>query len=164
MKETKKMQNNNNEQARDDWQQLDNHDIEEICNMLCTHEIRIQDYLIYCVASLCNTDAKEMMTSVSRVSTIHARWLFWYAYRYMTHEPFVRISEITYRYGRLFTEQSISNSVNKMGNMITRETTWENRWRIIKRIIKAREENMQPPSVPITITIPKNVELTIKKE
>ena len=158
---------NSDEKIIDDWNTLDNADIDEICSLLRLHEHRIQDYLVDCVAATCGVDKSDMMTNVSDINTIHSRWLFWYAYRYMTKESFVRISEITQRYGRKFTEQSISNSVNKMGNMIANETIWTKRWVIIKRIIKLRDKvakNDLQDVIKVVVHHPKNVEVKLKEE
>lgn len=156
------------EKIRKDWESLDNADVDEVCRMLRQHERRIQDYLVDCVASMCDVEKKDMMTNVSNLNTIHARWLFWYAYRYMTKEPFVRISEVTLRYGKRFTEQSISNSVNKMSRMIAKETVWTKRWIIIRRIIKLRDETINDDDASQTIKVvvhhPKNVEVKLKME
>lgn len=158
---------NSDEKIIDDWNNLDNADIDEICSLLRLHEHRIQDYLVDCVAATCDVDKNDMMTNVSDINTIHSRWLFWYAYRYMTKESFVRISKITQRYGRKFTEQSISNSVNKMGNMIANETIWTKRWVIIKRIIKLRDKAAKSDLqdvVKVVVHHPKNVEVKLKEE
>lgn len=156
------------ETIKQEWSELDNADIEQICELLKTHECRIQDYLVDCVASLCNVDKCDMMTNVSTLNILHSRWLFWYAYRYMTNEPFVRIKEITQRYGRTFTEQSISNSVNKMGTMIASETIWTKRWVIIRRIIKLRDEtnkdNESQKTISVVVHHPKNVEVKLKMD
>lgn len=150
-----------------DWDALDNKDIEDVCSILKKHEIRIQDYLLDLVASLCNVDKSKVITETKDVSTIHARWFFWYAYRYMTNEPFVKIAEFTLRYGRRFTEQSISNSVNKMARMVTKETLWAKRWVIIRRIIKLRDEvpnGMVEEPIRVVVHHPKNVEVKLKIE
>ena len=155
------------EKIKSDWNLLDNADIDEVCSLLRIHEQRIQDYLIDCVAATCNVDKLDMMTNVSNLTLIHSRWLFWYAYRYMTNEPFVRISDVTLRYGKKFTEQSISNSVNKMGNMIANETIWTKRWLIIKRIIRLRNEtakNNLQETIKVVVHHPKNVEIKLKEE
>lgn len=155
------------EKIKSDWNLLDNADIDEVCSLLRLHEQRIQDYLIDCVAATCNVDKLDMMTNVSNLTLIHSRWLFWYAYRYMTNEPFVRISDVTLRYGKKFTEQSISNSVNKMGNMIANETIWTKRWLIIKRIIRLRNEtakNNLQETIKVVVHHPKNVEIKLKEE
>lgn len=157
--------NKSDEKIKNDWEILDNSDIEEVCRLLRLHETRIQDYLIDCVASICNVDKLDMMTNTSKLNIIHARWLFWYAYRYMTNESFVRMSEVTLRYGKKFTEQSISNSVNKMGNMIAKETTWAKRWVLIRRIIKLRNSDktnaILGDNLSVTINHPKNIQVKL---
>lgn len=154
------------EKIRHDWELLDNADVDEVCHLLRLHEQRIQDYLVDCVAAICDVDKFDMMTNTSKLNTIHARWLFWYAYRYMTNESFVHIAEVTLRYGKKFTEQSISNSVNKMGNMVAQETIWTKRWIIIKRIIKLRDQNDNNGNFDamkqVVITHPKDVEVKLK--
>lgn len=155
------------EKIIDDWNMLDNVDIDEICSLLRLHEHRIQDYLVDFVAATCDVDKSDMMTNVSELSTIHSRWLFWYAYRYMTNEPFIRISNVTARYGKKFTEQSIANCVNKMGNMIANETIWTKRWVIIRHIIKLRDKaakNDLQDVIKVVVHHPKNVEVKLKEE
>lgn len=155
------------EKIIDDWNALDNADIDEICSLLRLHEHRIQDYLVDFVAATCDVDKSDMMTNVSELSIIHSRWLFWYAYRYMTNEPFIRISNVTARYGKKFTEQSIANCVNKMGNMIANETIWTKRWVIIRHIIKLRDKaakNDLQDVIKVVVHHPKNVEVKLKEE
>ena len=67
-------------------------------------------------------------------------------------------------YGKTFTKVGVAASVNKMYTLIEQQPIWRKRWTIIKRIIKLQNEMVFEPQVPVTITIPKNVELTIKKE
>jgi hypothetical protein len=146
---------------------IDNAYIDEVCRLLRLHETNIQEYMVDCVASICDVDKLDMMTNVSNLNTIHSRWLFWYAYRYMTNEPFIRISNITLRYGKKFTEQSIANCVNKMGNMIASETIWTKRWAIIRRIIKLRDKTAKSDLqdvIKVVVHHPKNVEIKLKEE
>jgi hypothetical protein len=120
--------------------------------------------MVDCVASICDVDKLDMMTNVSNLNTIHSRWLFWYAYRYMTKDSFSHISHITLRYGKKFTEQSVSSSVNKMGNMIDNDTIWAKRWAIIKRIIKLRDSTLsdENQNAVVIVQYPKNVEIKLR--
>lgn len=155
----------NDEKIKHDWNLLDNADIDEICHLLRLHEHRIQDYLVDIVSATCDVDKFEMMKDTGHLNNIHARWLFWYAYRYMTNDPFVKIATLTERYGKRFTEQSISNSVNKMGNMITQETIWTKRWTIIRRIIKLRDESKAKDEnqiIKVTVVHPKGVDVKLQ--
>ena len=149
-----------------DWEMIDNAYIDEVCRLLRLHETNIQEYMVDCVASICDVDKLDMMTNVSNLNTIHSRWLFWYAYRYMTKDSFSHISHITLRYGKKFTEQSVSSSVNKMGNMIDNDTIWAKRWAIIKRIIKLRDSTLsdENQNAVVIVQYPKNVEIKLKEK
>ena len=149
-----------------DWEMIDNAYIDEVCRLLRLHETNIQEYMVDCVASICDVDKLDMMTNVSNLNTIHSRWLFWYAYRYMTKDSFSHISHITLRYGKKFTEQSVSSSVNKMGNMIDNDTIWAKRWAIIKRIIKLRDSTLsdENQNAVVIVQYPKNVEIKLRKK
>lgn len=147
-----------------DWEMIDNAYIDEVCRLLRLHETNIQEYMVDCVASICDVEKLDMMTNVSNLNTIHSRWLFWYAYRYMTKDSFSHISHITLRYGKKFTEQSVSSSVNKMGNMIDNDTIWAKRWAIIKRIIKLRDSTLsdENQNAVVIVQYPKNVEIKLR--
>ena len=149
-----------------DWEMIDNAYIDEVCRLLRLHETNIQEYMVDCVASICDVDKLDMMTNVINLNTIHSRWLFWYAYRYMTKDSFSHISHITLRYGKKFTEQSVSSSVNKMGNMIDNDTIWAKRWAIIKRIIKLRDSTLsdENQNAVVIVQYPKNVEIKLRKK
>lgn len=155
----------NDEKIKHDWELLDNADIDEVCHLLRLHEHRIQDYLVDIVSATCDVDKFDMMKDTGQLNNIHARWLFWYAYRYMTNDTFVKIATVTERYGKRFTEQSISNSVNKMGNMITQETIWTKRWTIIRHIIKLRDESKSKDEnqiIKVTVVHPKGVDVKLQ--
>lgn len=136
------------EEIKRDWSELDHSDIDMVCDILRGHEAKIQEYLAEIVSSLCEENANEMMTDSTKVKTIHARWLFWYAYRYMTNETYNAISEITLRrWGKKYTEPGISHSVNQMGGMIDSNSIWTKRWNILKRIIKLRDTDVKEKNV-----------------
>lgn len=136
-----------------------------VCDTLLNYEGNIRTYLADFVASLCNVDRDVMFSESNSLDVAQARWLFWYAYRYMTNETYEKIGKLSGElYGKTFTKVGVAVSVNKMYTLIEQQPIWRKRWTIIKRIIKLQNEMVFEPQVPITITIPKNVELTIKKE
>ena len=49
-----------------------------------------------------------------------------------------------------------------MNIMIEQQPVWKKRWAIVKRIIKMQSEMVFEPQIPVTIAVPKNVELTFK--
>lgn len=136
-----------------------------VCDTLLNYEGKIRTYLADFVASLCNVDRDRMFSESNSLDVAQARWLFWYAYRYMTNETYEKIGKLSGElYGKTFTKVGVASSVNKMYTLIEQQPIWRKRWTIIKRIIKLQNEMVFEPQVPITITVPKNVELTIKKE
>ena len=136
-----------------------------VCDTLLNYENRIRSYLADFVASLCNVETERMFSENNSLDVAQARWLFWYAYRYMTNETYEKIGKLSGElYGKTFTKVGVAASVNKMYNLIEQQPIWRKRWTIIKRIIKLQNEMVFEPQVPITITIPNNVELKIKKE
>ena len=155
----------NDEVVKKEWENIDNSDIGIVCDLLKKHERRIPDYLADCVASICDVDKTKMMIEQKNANTTHARWLFWYAYRYMSHDAFIQIKEITKRYGKEYTEQSIALSVNKMRDMIANETIWTKRWLLIKRIIKLRDvDNTQANTnnnADVVVTYPKHIKVKL---
>lgn len=136
-----------------------------VCDTLVNYEDRIRVYLADFVASICNVDIERMFSNCNDLDVAQARWLFWYAYRYMTNETYEKISQLSESmYKRKFTKTCVASGVNKMYNLIEEHPIWKKRWTIVKRIIKTHNAMVTEPNIPITITIPKNVELTIKKE
>ena len=139
--------------------------IECVCNALSNYELDMRTYLARFVSSLCDVEIERMLSDDNHLDVAQARWLFWYAYRYMTGETYEKIGKLSERiYGKSFTKVGVAASVNKMYELIEQQPIWRKRWTIVKRIIKLQNEIVFEPQIPITITIPKNVELTIKKE
>lgn len=139
--------------------------IQTVCDALKNYEGRIMAYLANFVAALCDVDEDDMFSSNNSLDSAQARSLFWYAYRYMTNETYDKIGRLSLKpFGKKFTAFGVSASVNKMHNLIEQQPIWRKRWTILKRVIKTQNALVVEPNIPVTITIPKNVELTIKKE
>lgn len=139
--------------------------IQHICEALRKYEVHIPTHLSKFVASICGVDVKNMFSDCHNLEVSHARWLFWYAYRYTTNETYEKIGKLSTNYcGKYFSKAAVALSVKKMDELIEQQSIWKKRWFVIKQIIKEYNGLVIEPSVPITITIPKNVELTIKKE
>ena len=137
-----------------------------VCDTLKNYGGRARVYLAEFVASLCNVETKRMFSSSNDLDVAQARWLFWYAYRYMTNETYEKIGKLSMPlYGKAFTKVGVASSVNKMYTLIEQKPIWRKRWTIIKRIIKQSEnlieENAQKP---IKIIIPKDANVELKRE
>ena len=148
-----------------DWTRLDDENVTRICELVKAYDRDILSYLSDLVANMCDIDAKEMMTRKDSVHHAHARWLFWYAYRYMTNDTYDHIAETTKTDGVKFSTQCVISSVNNMSTMIIDNTIWTKRWTVIKRIIKMRDQaaefdfgnSKQFPSDRITVNVPKEL-------
>ena len=152
-----------------DWKRIETENIERACELLNGYEQKIENYLAHIVASLCGVDVAKMLSDTSVAYLAQARWLYWYAVRYMTNETYEKIAErTTSKSGYKFTPNGIGQSINKMSAMIINEPIWTKRWTIIKRIIKLRDsainKTKNDDSVTIRIVAPSDIKLNIKTE
>jgi hypothetical protein len=156
------------EEIKADWERLENNNIAIACEYLRRYERDIEDYIADIVASLCNVDVDKMLTDTSVAYLAQARWLYWYALRYMTNETYDKIAERTTRKSAYhFTPNGIGQSINKMSAMIASETIWTKRWIILKRIIKLRDAQNdigKGETVTMRIIAPQHVNVEIKHE
>ena len=123
-------------------------------------------YLAEFVASLCSVETERMFSSSNDLDVAQARWLFWYAYRYMTNETYEKIGKLSMPlYGKTFTKVGVASSVNKMYTLIEQKPIWRKRWTIIKRIIKQCENVIDDETQkPIKIIVPKDANIELKRE
>lgn len=134
-----------------------------VCDTLSSYGGRIRLYLADFIASLCNVEKEKMFSTCNNLDVAQARWLFWYAYRYMTNETYEKIGKLSGElYGKTFTKVGVAASVNKMYELIENGGIWRKRWLIVKRIIKISNTLIEEQeNQPIRIVVPKeaNVEL-----
>ena len=136
-----------------------------VCDTLSNYNIHVRECLADFVATLCDIEKDKMFTDTKDHDIAQARALYWYAYRYMTGETYKQIGKLSKDvYGKNFSTFGVSSGVNKMYTLIEEQPIWRKRWTILKRIIKMQNAMSVEPNIPRTITIPKNVELIIKKE
>lgn len=140
-----------------DWESIDG--IEKILSEIGKHELSVHDHLADIVASLCNIDKMTMLGSSEKAYVAQVRWLFWYAYRYMTGETFEKIGRMTHDCGgHKFASNGIGQGVNKMSALINSDPIWQRRWTTVKRIIKLREQESEVKvDNAITINIPRGL-------
>ena len=119
------------------------------------------DYLLKVVASVCDVNERDIMSQEKTGNYIsQVRWLYWYAYRYLTGEPYCRIAELSTAVGCKYTKDGVRKGVNKIGYIIHGSEMWQRRWNIIRGAIKKlKHENEQNEQEPydIVITIPKGI-------
>ena len=149
-----------------DWIRLDDENVKRICDLVKSYDREIKDYLAEVVSSMCDIDTIGMMTRKDSIQHVHARWLFWYAYRYMTNDTYEHIAQTTQTDGVKFSTQCVIASVNKMSEMVINNTIWTKRWTVVKRIIKMRDQTIEfsferdkkLPTDKIVVTIPKELQ------
>lgn len=143
--------------------------ISEVLKLLSEYNGDIRDYLAYMTGALCGVCLESVLKDTKHIDVVHARWLFWYAYRYMTGESFESISQRTRQWHK-FDDSSISVGVTKMSMLISQNTIWTKRWVILKKIIKVVMKNhdtqldLFPSTVVVKVTHPKGVNIEIKDE
>ena len=76
------------EQIKSDWEHLENDNVSKACEYLRRYQGDIEDYVADIVASLCNVDVDKMLSDTSVAYFAQARWLYWYAIRYMTNDTY----------------------------------------------------------------------------
>jgi hypothetical protein len=139
--------------------------MQSVQETLRNYNHRIRFYIADVVSSLCDIDKERMFSDTKDHDVAHARALYWYAYRYMTGETYEQIGKTTKDlYGKEFTKIGVATGVNRMCRFINEQPIWNKRWAILKHIIKIQNSMVIEPNIPITITVPKNVELNIKRE
>lgn len=137
-----------------------------VCDALSAYGGRIRLYLADFIASLCNVEKEKMFSTCNNLDVAQARWLFWYAYRYMTNETYEKIGKLSGDlYGKTFTKVGVAASVNKMYELIEQQPIWRKRWLIVKRIIKISNTLIEEQeNQPIKIIIPKNANVELIKQ
>lgn len=126
------------------------------------------------VANLCGVDSADIISITDAPHIFQARWLYWYALRYMTHDTYERISDITKIDGHRFTLRTVAKGVEQMDNLIEVDSIWRVRWKKTKDFIRelqsGEEKNVGliTQKHKITISVPNeiknNIEIEIKTE
>lgn len=146
---------------------LEESTIIQACELLRNYDGGLKEHLAHIVAELCNVSVNAMMKETKHIDVVRARWLYWYAYRYMTDESHYSIAQYCSQW-RKFTSTCISHSIAKMAVIIDGNSIWAKRWIILKRLIKIMlNKNVgdeQPSNITIKITHPKGVNVELKQE
>lgn len=144
--------------------------VEPMLDILRHYELDMYQYLADFVAALCNVSKDVMLGKSEKAHIAQPRWLFWYAYRYMTGETLEKVANMTVLCGGYkFTTNGIGQCVNKMSALISTEPLWQKRWNIIKRIIKLRDNDDEKKiDNTIVVSVPKHlrdkISITIKEK
>lgn len=151
------------EEVKQTWDKIDDDVFQKINELLQNYQYNLLNNITNYVASLCNIDAYDMLSVSDKVYISQSRWLLWYAWRYITHEPYEKIAEHTCVEGHVFNTRSVAAGIEKMAKIIEQEKIWEKRWNILKRIIKLwKSDDEKKQDNTITINIPKELDVQFK--
>lgn len=147
---------------------IENETIDELCNIIKRYNRLGEEQLQRIVADFCGVSIEDMMGDVRHLQNSQARWLYWYAYRYMTNDSYVAIAERNAH--RKFTPQCVCSSISKMTDFISANTIWTKRWTVIKHIIKGilsnrpKQKEFICEDITIKVTAPRGVNVEVKQE
>jgi len=149
----------NDDEIREDLAKIEKK-IENAIDSLGEYDNDIVQYIAEIVSSVCNVDIQRMLSNDRMLPVVHARWLYWYAYRSLTKHTYGRISEDTsQRCTKKYTEAGVGIGINKMSAMIDQDPVWRKRWGVVKRVVKLinEEEEGETFNSTITIQVPKEL-------
>lgn len=117
------------------------------------------------VASLCRISVQELFDPSHKKSSSQARWLYWYAYKRMTHASDREIAASTSKRAT-FTQQAVTAGISKITMMIAENSVWAKRWDILRKIIKAtnKVEDSLNDTITLQVKSPKGVKVELKQE
>lgn len=149
--------NISDEKIQDRWAKIDSDNLNKALSYLRNTETEASEYIAECVASLCDVNVEDMLSNTNVIFLVHARWLYWYAYRYMTNESFDKMSHRLKTDSKTFGARSIQKAVTKMSMLIASEPIWSKRWAVVKRIIKLRNNSDKKTDNTIVVQVPKEL-------
>lgn len=124
------------EEAKTFFEEQEAELVTKVCDLLKGHEELVLNKMAEFVASACGVDKDMMLNDCDKLFVAQARWLYWYAIRYMTNDTYEKIAERTALQGHSFASSSIGLCINKMSQLIESNPLWEHRWAIIKNIAR----------------------------
>ena len=171
----KTIENKIDENKKNEWFELRRKSFLEIERILKEADIDAQKYLSYFVASICNVEQDDLFTKDKTQQCVFARWLYWYAMRYMYGETYSQIAQrVTVFDGYKFTGNNIGLGISAMTKKIGLEKTWKDKWLVVKRFIDTYKDpmayhvndfcNPMPMKYKFTLNVPKGLKDNITIE
>ena len=162
------------EEIKGNWARLDKRNFAEIEAVLQRFKFDEQVMLASFIASICDVDYADLFTEVKRQENTHARWLYWYALRYMTSDTYEKISARTYFDGCRFGGQTVGVGISKMARMISTEPKWNKCWKLVKHMIDLHVDphsyhqndftNPLPQKYKVSLRVPRELKDKIEVE
>ena len=160
------------EKERAEWLRIHEESVKEIRSVLKRYEYNVQEHLAEIVASFCGVETDAIFSKKRLdMDKIQARWLFLYAYRYMTGKTYKGVVKTLREMGMKMSVRGVALSINNMSKLIETDHGWRCKWTVLKGIIKEKEDvlgNLRTIDVTekcrITITVPDEFKDIIKVE
>lgn len=120
------------------------------------------------VSASCNVDMNDMLSGKKKLHLAQARWLYWHLCRFVTHDTYDRISELSRLDGTRFSPRAIGYGIATMTNMIDTDNDWRSRWQYLLSSIGLSDNRNTSKSSPqhknkIVLQVPKNIQVEIKE-
>lgn len=150
-----------------EWEGVEQTVVSEIEHVVSKYDYVCINFLACHIAAMCNVDVADMLSSCDKVYLSQARWLYWYAVRYMTNETYERIAQKTSMERCKFSSESIRVGCQKISMLIETDYIWANRWKLIKHIIKLKykkDDENKKQKIVVNIPISSNIEIEILKK
>lgn len=149
-------------QIKQEVANMRNKTFQEIETILRRYNYNDQDMLASFVSAICDVDYADMLSASNATHIAQARWLYWMALRYMTHDTYQRISERTQFDGHKFAPEGIGVGITKITNIIEEDETWKRRWLTTKRMIKLLTDPHDYPLNDFTVCNQEKKQLRIQ--
>lgn len=114
------------------------------------------------VASVCDVDKEEMLSGNRDIHNTHARYLYWYALKYLTHDSNLVIGETSIP-NKIYTTDCVRKGINYVIKLIDYHPQWAKRWRAVKRVVSTIKNETIEKKNKIIISVPEGIEVEIKK-
>lgn len=129
------------EVIRQEWHDAQGEYLAEMRRVLQKNDISPIIYLANSAAGVCGVDYEDFTGKKSGKGSVRqSRWLFWYAYRMMTNETYIKIAEVSRQVGIEFSLDGIRKAVEQMRRLIETESVWKRRWHEMSKVIKILTE------------------------
>lgn len=132
----------NEQKIKSEITNMRNKTFKEIEAILRKFDFNDQNMIASFVASLCGVDVADMLSVTHHANISQARWMYWYAQRYYTHDTYQRISERTMLDGHSFSLECICRDITKIMAIIESDDVWRRRWVVTKRMLKLLNDPM----------------------
>lgn len=150
-------------------EKIEDDTIKQVCDLLKGYTQSIDKYLISFVSNLCDVEPRVLLFDTKKIKSVHARWFYWYVYRYMTNASYEEIAVHSAKY-RKFAHTCVCNAIAQMAIMVSSEGIWMKRWSIMKTVVDIIKKNhyveqeLFEKTVTLKVSSPQGINVELKKE